>query len=148
MKKTISRISAFAIVISLIVFAAARAEAQLRGMMVPLATTVVISKPGPDQIYGSRQVITMGVGTKTYKFLLNDAYVDDPRGVIRWPDVWQAVRQYRPNFNVAGLGEDTFEKMQPGQTMTVRGMFSPNNQTFEVMSAEPGAGNSEPAQHY
>jgi len=27
-------------------------------------------------------------------------------------------------------------------------MFSPNNQTFEVMSAEPGAGNSEPAQHY
>lgn len=135
-------------VISMIVCVASRADAQLRGMMVPLPTTVVISKPGPDQIFGNRQVVTMGVGTKTYKFLLNDAYVDDPRGVIHWPDVWEAVSQYRPNFNVTGLGQDTFEKMQPGQTMTVRGMFSPNNQTFEVMSAEPGGGISEPAQHY
>ena len=148
MKNSIPRITTFAIVISVIVGVAGRADAQMRGMMIPLSTTVIISKPAPDQIYGSRQVVTMGVGTKTYKFLLNDAYVDDPRGVIHWPDVWQLVRQYRPNFNVTGIGEDTFEKMQPGETMTVRGMFSPNNQTFEVMSAEPGGGNFEPAQHY
>jgi len=148
MKNSIPRITTFAIVISVIVGVAGHAGAQMRGMMIPLSTTVIISKPAPDQIYGSRQVVTMGVGTKTYKFLLNDAYVDDPRGVIHWPDVWQLVRQYRPNFNVTGIGEDTFEKMQPGETMTVRGMFSPNNQTFEVMSAEPGGGNFEPAQHY
>jgi hypothetical protein len=91
---------------------------------------------------------TMGVGTKTYKFVLNDAYVDDPRGVIHWPDVWELVRQSKPNFNVSGMGEDTFAKMQPGETLTVRGIFSPNNQTFEVMGTEPGGGRFAPAQHY
>jgi hypothetical protein len=124
------------------------AHAQLRGMMIPLTTTLVITKPAPGEIYGNKQVVTMGVGTKTYKFVLNDAYVDDPRGIIHWPDVWELVRQYKPNFNVAGLGEDTFAKMQPGETLTVRGMFSPNNQTYEVMGTTPGAGNFAPAQHY
>ncbi len=90
----------------------------------------------------------MGVSGKIYKFVLNDAYVDDPRGIIHWPDVWQLVRQYRPNFNVTGIDEDTFAKMEPGQTLTVRGMFSPNNQTYEVMGTEPGGGNFAPAQHY
>jgi hypothetical protein len=46
------------------------------------------------------------------------------------------------------LGEDTFAKMQPGETLTVRGMFSPNNQTYEVMGTEPGGGRFAPAQHY
>ena len=129
MKKIISGIAMFAIVLS-IVSIAGRADAQLRGMMIPLATTMVLTKPAPGEIYGNKQVVTMGVGTNTYKFVLNDAFVDDPRGVIQWPDVWQLVRQYKPNFNVAGLGEDTFAKMQPGETLTVRGMFSGNNQTF------------------
>jgi len=90
----------------------------------------------------------MGVAGKTYKFVLKDAYVDDPTGKVHWPDVWQLVRQYKPNFNVTGLGEDTFENMQPGQTLTVRGMFTGNNQTLEVMSAEPGEGRFGPTQHY
>src|SRR5208282_2911851 len=89
-----------------------------------------------------------GVNGKTYKFVLNDAYVDDPRGIIHWPDVWQLVSQYKPNFNVTGLGEETFAKMQPGETLTVRGMFSGNNQTYEVMGTEPGGGRFAPAQHY
>jgi hypothetical protein len=148
MKRMIVSLSTFAIAISAIVLVASRADAQLRGMMVPLSTTMVITKPPPGSIFGNQQVVTMGVGRTTYKFVLNDAYVDDPRGVIHWPDIWQAVRQYRPNFNVTGLGEDTFAKMEPGETMTVRGMFSPNNQTFEVMSADPGGGNFAPAQHY
>jgi hypothetical protein len=147
MKKIISGIAMFAIVLS-IVSIAGRADAQLRGMMIPLATTMVLTKPAPGEIYGNKQVVTMGVGTNTYKFVLNDAFVDDPRGVIQWPDVWQLVRQYKPNFNVAGLGEDTFAKMKPGETLTVRGMFSPNNQTFEVMGTQPGAGTFAPAQHY
>jgi hypothetical protein len=129
MKRMIVSLSTFAIAISAIVLVASRADAQLRGMMVPLSTTMVITKPPPGSIFGNQQV-------------------DDPRGVIHWPDIWQAVRQYRPNFNVTGLGEDTFAKMEPGETMTVRGMFSPNNQTFEVMSADPGGGNFAPAQHY
>ncbi|MGD1028497.1 hypothetical protein [Candidatus Binatus soli] len=148
MKKAISRIGLFAIAISALVFNPARADAQLRPMMIPLTTTLVISKPAPGQIYGDKQTVTMGVAGKTYKFVLKDAYVDDPTGKVHWPDVWQLVRQYKPNFNVTGLGEDTFENMQPGQTLTVRGMFTGNNQTLEVMSAEPGEGRFGPTQHY
>ena len=147
-KETISRIGLFAVAISALVFVAAGADAQMRPMMIPLSTTLVITKPAPGQIYGDKQTVTMGVEGKTYKFVLNDAYVDDPRGIIHWPDIWQLVRQYKPNFNVTGLGEDTFEKMQPGQTLTVRGMFSGNNQTLEVMGAEPGEGRFGPAEHY
>jgi len=148
MKQNTSRVILFAAALSSIVLIAARAEAQLRPMMIPLTTTMVITKPAPGEIYGDKQVVTMGVGGKTYKFVLNDAYVDDPRGIIHWPDVWESVRQYKPNFNVTGMGEDTFAKMQPGETLTVRGMFSGNNQTYEVMGTEPGGGRFAPAQHY
>ncbi len=148
MKKTISTLAIFAIALPAIAAIATRADAQMRPMMIPLTTTMVISKPAPGQIFGNKQVVTMGVGGKTYKFVLNDAYVDDPRAIIHWPDIWQLVRQYTPNFNVTGVGEDTFAKMQPGETLTVRGMFSPNNQTYEVMGTEPGGGPFAPAQHY
>jgi hypothetical protein len=148
MKPIISRITLFLFAISTMLSFAAVANAQLRPMMIPLTTTMVITKPAPGEIYGNKQVVTMGVGTKTYKFLLNDAYVDDPRGIIHWPDVWELVRQYKPNFNVTGMGEDTFAKMQPGETLTVRGMFSGNNQTYEVMGTEPGGGRFAPGQHY
>ncbi|MGA7872724.1 MAG: hypothetical protein WCA22_17685 [Candidatus Binatus sp.] len=148
MKQTLSTLTMFAMAFLAIVCFAARGDAQMRPMMIPLTTTLVITKPAPGQIYGDKQVVTMGVNGKTYKFVLNDAYVDDPRGIIHWPDVWQLVRQYKPNFNVTGLGEDTFAKMQPGQTMTVRGMFAANNQTFEVMGTEQGGGPFAPGQHY
>ena len=148
MKPIISRITLFLFAFSTLLSFAAVANAQLRPMMIPLTTTMVITKPAPGEIYGNKQVVTMGVGTKTYKFLLNDAYVDDPRGIIHWPDVWELVRQYKPNFNVTGMGEDTFAKMQPGETLTVRGMFSGNNQTYEVMGTEPGGGRFAPGQHY
>jgi len=148
MKNNINRITLFAVALSAIVCIAVRAEAQLRPMGIPLTTTMVITKPAPGTIYGDKQVVTMGVSGKTYKFLLNDAYVDDPRGIVHWPDIWELVRQYNPNFNVTGQGEDTFAKMQPGETLTVRGMFAANNQTFEVMGTQPGGGTFAPAQHY
>jgi hypothetical protein len=138
----------FAVALVAIVVVAARTDAQMRPMMIPLTTTMVITKPAPGEIYGNKQVVTMGVGAKTYKFLLNDAYVDDPRGIIHWPDIWELVRQYKPNFNVTGMGEDTFAKMKPGETLTVRGMFSGNNQTYEVMGTEPGGGRFAPSEHY
>ena len=148
MKQIISRITLLLFAISTLLSVGTRTNAQLRPMMIPLTTTMVITKPAPGEIYGNKQVVTMGVGPKTYKFLLNDAFVDDPRGVIHWPDVWQLVRQYKPNFNVTGLGEDTFANMKPGETLTVRGMFSGNNQTYEVMGTTPGGGPFAPAQHY
>jgi hypothetical protein len=148
MKQTASRIMLLAVALSAVVCISHEASAQLRPMGIPIPTTLVITKPAPDQIFGDKQVVTMGVGAKTYKFVLKDAYVDDPRGIIHWPDVWELVRQFKPNFNVTGMGENTFAKMQPGETLTVRGMFSGNNQTYEVMGTEPGGGRFAPAQHY
>lgn len=149
MKQNLSAaIALLAVALLAVVSIAGRADAQLRPMMIPLTTTVVITKPAPGTIYGDKPVVTMGVNGKIYKFVLNDAFVDDPRGIVHWPDVWELVRQYRPNFNVTGVGEDTFAKMEPGQTLTVRGVFSPNNQTYEVMGTQPGAGNFAPGQHY
>ena len=115
MKQTIFRLTLFAIALSAVVFIGSRADAQMRPMMIPVTTTMVITKPAPGQIFGNKQVVTMGVNGKIYKFVLNDAYVDDPSQRIHWPDVWELVRQYRPNFNVTGIDEDTFAKMQPGR---------------------------------
>ena len=151
MKKLDSGISRSLVAsLSIVMFLAlaVSAHAQFEAMGVPIPTTMVITKPAPGQIFGDSQTVTMGVGAKTYKFALKDAYVDDPRGKIRWPDVWQLVRQHRPNFNVTGLGEDVFAKLQPGQTMTVHGVFAPLNWNFEVIGTEEGAGHFAPAQHY
>src|SRR5260370_35905107 len=135
MTKLISRISltliaTLSLAISLLGGFAPSAHAQLVPMGIPIPTTVIVTKPAPGQIFGDAQTITMGVGAKTYKFGLKDAYVADPRGKVRWPDIWQWVRQHRPNFNVTGVGEAPFEKIQPGQTMTVHSLVAPPNPTI------------------
>jgi hypothetical protein len=124
------------------------ALAQMGPMGMPLPTTLIIIKPAPGEIFGDKQVVTMGVGTKMYKFVLKDAYVDDPNNRIRWPDIWQLVRQFRPNFKVTGVDSDVFEKIEPGQTMTVHGMFAALGQNFEVTSSEVGGGIFAPPTHY
>ena len=130
------------------VIAVAAAQAQMRAMGLPIPTTLVIAKPAPGQIYGDRQTVTMGVGDKSYKFVLKDAYVDSVRSQVQWPDIWQQVSQYRPNFKVAGMDSDVFEKLQPGQTLTVRGMYTPLGQNFEVVGSEIGGGTFQPPVHY
>jgi hypothetical protein len=126
---------------------AGRADAQLRSMGVPIRTTMVIAKPAPGQIYGNKPVVTMGVGTKQYKFLINDAYVDDATGRIQWPDVWEYVRFHQPNFIVQGENSDTFEKIKPGEELTIKGMFAPLDRTLEVVYAQPGRGAFQPEEH-
>lgn len=145
---TTRRLATTLAVVLAVIAIAVRAHAQLRAMGMPIPTTVVIAKPAPGQIYGEQQTITMGVGDKTYKFVLKDAYVDTQRNQVKWPDIWQLVRQSRPNFKVVGLDADVFEKMQPGQTMTVKGMFTPLGQNFEVISSDMGGGNFAPPTHY
>jgi hypothetical protein len=142
------RFSTFAIIFGAALMLAPCAFAQLAPMGPPLPTTVVVAKPAPGQIYGDAQVVTFGVKNKTYKFILKDAYVDDPRQIVHWPDIWQQVQQYRPNFQTQGVDADTFEKIEPGQTLTVRGMYAPLNQTFEVTGTEIGAGAFQPPTHY
>jgi hypothetical protein len=124
------------------------AHAQLRAMGLPIPTTLVITKPAPGQIFGNQQVVTLGVGTKQYKFVLTDAYVDSTNPNIQWPDVWQLVSQSNPNFVVQGQGADTFEKIKPGQQLTIKAMFAPLNRTLEVMNVMPGKGALEPSTHY
>jgi hypothetical protein len=129
---------AAAIVVAVLGLAPSRADALLPRMGPPITTTVIVTKPAPGQIYGNKQVVTFGVGTKKYKFVLDDGYVDDASGRIVFPDVWQYVSQHQPNFVVQGIGSDTFEKIEPGQTLTIRGMFAPLDRTFEVMGTELG----------
>ncbi len=148
MKTTISLIAASALALAVIVAPVGIARAQMRpGMGIPIPTTIVIEKPAVGQTFGDKETVTMGIGAKSYKFILKDGYVDT-NGSVRWPTIWQQVRQYRPNFNVTGVGEEVFEKIQPGQTVTVRGMYAPLNHNFEVTHTDVGGEGTSPAMHY
>jgi hypothetical protein len=129
--------------ISLLVAPSVGGAQGLPAMGPPLSTTIVVTKPAPDEIYGGKQVVTMGVGDKVFKFILKDGMVNSFK--VRWPDIWQYVMQYNPNFVVQGQDASTFAKIQPGQTVTIIGMFAPLDRTFEVMSVEQSGGDQ---QHY
>jgi hypothetical protein len=121
------------------------ARAQLPPYALPIPTVVVISKPPPGEVYGDKQVITFGVGDKIYKFILKDAYTNHRK--IKWPDIWEQINAYNPNFQVAGQGEDKFAKLEPGQSYTVNGFYTPQNRTFEVDNIQHGGGPGEKS-HY
>ena len=89
--------------------AAGTAHAELPKMGLPIKTTIIVTKPPPGEIYGNKQLVTMGVGDKIYKFILKDGYTDHMK--IRWPDVWEYVQQFNPNFVVQGQDAETFAKM-------------------------------------
>ncbi|MFZ0659390.1 MAG: hypothetical protein WA854_05025 [Candidatus Binataceae bacterium] len=124
------------------------ARAQMSAMGMPIPTTIVITKPAPGEIFGNQRVVTLGVGTKKYKFVLNDGYVNTMSDRVRFPDIWQYVETHNPNFVVQGVGADTFEKIEPGQQMTISGMFAPLDRTFEVENAQLGKGALNPQKHY
>lgn len=148
MKIFVSLIASFAAALAVMATSSVVAQAQTRGMGLPIPTTIVIQKPAVGQTFGDRETVVMGVGAKTYKFILKDGYVNT-NGNVRWPTIWQQVRQYRPNFNVTGLDEGVFDRIQPGQTVTVSGMYAPLNQNFEVTKAEvAGEGATSPTMHY
>jgi hypothetical protein len=138
-----NRFSAAIFSIGILFLAAASANAQLPRMGPPIPTTVIVTKPAPGETYGNKPVVTMGVGDKSYKFILKDGYTNHLK--IRWPDIWQYVQQFNPNFVVQGQGAETFAKIEPGQTVKVSGMFAPLDRTFEVMTVEQSGG-GEP--HY
>ena len=149
MKQTLATRARFTMIVALAaIVGATAARAQLPPMGIPLTTTLVIAKPAPDELFGNKPIITLGVGTKEYKFLLNDAYVDDPGGRIQWPDVWQQVRVYRPNFVMQGPNVSMIENLNPGDIVTVKGMYAPLDRTFEVMFVQPGKGAFEEKKTY
>lgn len=149
MKQTLATGARFTMIVALaVIVGATAARAQLPPMGIPLTTTLVIAKPAPDELFANKQIITLGVGTKEYKFLLNDAYIDDPGGRIQWPDVWQQVRVYRPNFVMQGPNVSMIENLKPGDIVTVKGMYAPLDRTFEVMFIQPGKGAFEEKKTY
>lgn len=109
----------------------------LPAMGPPIPTTIVLTKPAPDQIYGDKTTVTMGVSGKNFKFILKDGLTNSLK--VRWPDIWQYVNQFNPNFVVQGQDAETFARIKPGETVTVSGMFAPLDRTFEVMSVEQNA---------
>lgn len=119
------------------------AHAQLRSMGMPVQTNLVVFKPAPGQTYAGQQTVTMGVGDKVYKFVLKDGNTNSLK--VKWPDIWQYVQQFNPNFVVQGPQADTFAKVEPGETVKVQGMFAPLDRTFEVVNVEKSGGG---AQHY
>lgn len=115
---------------------------------IPLPTTMLLEKPAPEATFDDKQVVEIGVKSQTYKFVLKDAYVDDPNGKIVWNDVWRQVQLSRPNFQVQGQGGDLITKIQPGQKVTIKAMYAPFTRTLEVTEVEQNAGISEPPKHY
>ena len=109
----------------------------LPAMGPPIPTTIVLTKPAPDQIYGDKTTVTMCVSGKNFKFILKDGLTNSLK--VRWPDIWQYVNQFNPNFVVQGQDAETFARIKPGETVTVSGMFAPLDRTFEVMSVEQNA---------
>jgi hypothetical protein len=136
------------LVLAMLTGLAALARAQLTGPILPLSTTMVLEKPATDVGYGHQNTIEIGVKDQGYKFILRDAYVDDPSGKFLWGDIWRSVSQFRPNFLARGVGSDEFAKIKPGDTVTVVGMYSMSTRTFEVVSVSPGGGAFAPKQAY
>lgn len=137
-----------AVLVLLAVLAAEPVRAQMAPMGMPLTTTIVISKPAPEELYGGKQIVTMGLGTREYKFILVDAYVDNARGRVQWPDIWQQVRTYNPNFVVQGENADSLTTLKPGDVVTVKAMYAPMDRTLEVMFIQPGKGAFEEKKTY
>ena len=133
-------------VAALTILALTTAHAQFGPMGLPINTTLVISKPASMQIYSGQQIVTLGVGAREYKFVLNDAYVDHPR--IRWPDIWEQVRVHRPNFVLQGPHTEEIEHLAPGEMLTVKAMFAPLDRTFEIVFTQPGQGPFAPKTRY
>ena len=131
---------------ALALFYPAIARTQLTPLYPNVNTTLVISLPGADQVYGDQQTVTLGVGRRLYRFVLNDAYVDSTR--IRWPDIWEQVRIYRPNFIVQGPRSGEIEHLAPGEVLTVKALYAPLTRTFEIVFTLPGRGPFEPKEHY
>jgi hypothetical protein len=105
-------------------------------MSLPIPTTIVLAKPAPAEMYQGRLLITVGVGAAIYKFILKDGYTNHM--YVKWPSIWEQVRQSSPNLVAEGLDSAKFAEVEPGTTVTVSGMYAPEQRSFEVLTVEPG----------
>jgi hypothetical protein len=114
----------------------ARAQMPSDPMSLPIPTTIVLSKPASGERYQGRLLITVGTGTAIYKFILKDGYTNHM--YVRWPSIWEQVRQSSPNLVAEGLDSEKLSQVEPGATVTVSGMYTPEQRCIEVLSVELG----------
>ncbi len=140
-----ARLHAVAIVAAVMAIAVP-SLAQFGGPVLPLSTTLVLEKPAPGQNVDKQHGIDVGIKNRTYTFVLRDAYVDNPRWV--WSDIWQSVRQFRPNFQILDSGGDALVAIKAGEIVTVKGMYSMRTRVFVVSQVQPGGGPFAPEHSY
>jgi hypothetical protein len=115
---------------------AARAQMPSDAMGLPIPTTIVLAKPAPGETYRGRLLITVGVGATIYKFVLKDGYTNHI--YVKWASIWEHVRQSSPNLIAEGLDAEKFADVEPGTTVTISGMFTPEQRNFEIISVDTG----------
>ncbi|HXR25451.1 MAG TPA: hypothetical protein VN742_08835, partial [Candidatus Binataceae bacterium] len=116
----------------------AKAQMPSDAMGIPIPTTIVLAKPTPGETYQGRLLITVGVGSTIYKFILKDGYTNHI--YVKWASIWEQVRQSSPNLVAAGLDAEKFSQVEPGGTVTISGMYTPEQRNFEIMTVELGEG--------
>jgi hypothetical protein len=114
----------------------ARAQMPSDPMGLPIPTTIVVAKPAPGETFQSKLLITVGVGASIYRFILKDGYTNHI--YVKWPSIWEQVRQSSPNLVAAGLDAEKFAQVEPGATVTISGMYTPEQRNFEIMTVDFG----------
>jgi hypothetical protein len=114
----------------------ARAQMPSDAMGLPIPTTIVLAKPTPGETYRDRLLITVGVGPTIYRFILNDGYTNHL--YVKWASIWEQVRLSSPNLVAQGLDSEKFSEVEPGTTVTISGMYTPEQRDFEIISVDLG----------
>ena len=57
---------------------------------------------------------------------------------VKWASIWEQVRQSSPNLIAEGPDSEKFSQIEPGATVTVSGMYTPEQRCFEIMSVDLG----------
>jgi hypothetical protein len=123
-------------ILAVVVAGIARAQMPSDPMGLPIPTTLVLAKPAPGESFEGRLLITVGVGAEMYKFILKDGYTNHL--YVKWASIWEQVRQSSPNLIAAGPNSEKFSQVEPGGTVTISGMYTPEQRNFEVLTIELG----------
>lgn len=118
-------------------------HAQLR-----LPTTIELLRPLPSGSYADKREISLYIEGRMYHFLLLDIYTDDPAEIFMGEDVWRYINTSKPNMYIRSGPEDKVKNMEPGETLTVHGLFSFASRTMEISSVEAGSGIWVGPKHY
>jgi hypothetical protein len=150
----IKAVPTIALLVALLTYAAsAKAQGAVGGggggTMLPLPTTMSLEKVLAGKRYGDNaKILSIAIDRKTYYYVLRDIYAEDPVGFTMGLDVWRHVQSSRPMMTVRGGDGTAVAELEPGQTVTVQGLFSFGSRSFAISEVVPGLGLSAPPKHY